>query len=328
MINKKMMDQLRSTFGSRLQENVLMANFTTMNVGGPADALLIANSVEQLAQIVGKLWEMDLPVKVLGGGSNLLVSDKGIREVVVINHAHNIKINTRSQPKTVWAESGAQMVNVGRMLTTRGLSGMEWAATIPGTVGGAVYGNAGAFGQETHCNLIKADILHRNEGRSEWTCEKMQFTYRSSKLKRDAAEAIILSAEFSVEDGDPQEIKKEVLKLRQHRLKNQPPGASVGSVFRNPPDDKAGRLIESVGLKGKKIGGAIISPQHANFIINQGGAKAQDVLDLLMLARETVEKEHKIKLVPEIELLGDWKNLPDYLKNIHASVHASKAVKK
>lgn len=301
-----------------------MANFTTMNVGGPADALLIAHSDNQLADYVSKLWDMNLPVKVLGGGSNLLISDKGVREVVVINHAHNIKINTRSQPKTVWAESGAQMINVGKMLAARGLSGMEWAATIPGTVGGAVYGNAGAFGQETHCNLIKADILHRKTGRSEWTCDQLQFTYRASKLKRDAEEAVILSAEFSVEDGDPEEIKKNIKKFRQRRLKNQPPGASVGSVFRNPPDDKAGRLIESVGLKGKKIGGAIISPQHANFIINQGAAKAQDILDLLILARETVEKEHKVQLIPEIEVLGDWGDLPEFLKNIHAS----KAVKK
>jgi UDP-N-acetylmuramate dehydrogenase len=210
------------------------------------------------------------------------------------------------------------------MLAARGLSGMEWAATIPGTVGGAVYGNAGAFGQETHCNLVKADILHHKQGRSEWTCEQMQFTYRASKLKRDAVEAIILSAEFSVQDGDPQEIMKDIKKFKQRRLKNQPPGASVGSVFRNPPDNKAGRLIESVGLKGKKIGGAIISPQHANFIINQGGAKAQDVLDLLIMAREKVEKKHKVQLIPEIEILGDWDNLPDYLKDIHAS----KAVKK
>ena len=324
MINNKMMEELRSIFGRGLQENVLMANFTTMNVGGPADALLIANSADQLAQIVGKLWEMDLPVKVLGGGSNLLVSDKGIREVVVINHAHNIKINTRSQPKTVWAESGAQMTNVGKMLVARGLSGMEWASTIPGTVGGAVYGNAGAFGQDTQCNLVKADILHREKGRSEWTCDQMEFTYRASKLKRDSIEAIILSAEFTVQDGDPQEIKKDIQKFRQRRLKNQPPGASMGSVFRNPPDDKAGRLIESVGLKGKRIGGAVISSRHANFIINQGGAKAQDVLDLLILARETVEKKHEVQLIPEIEILGDWDNLPDYLKNIHAS----KAVKK
>ena len=138
-----------------------MANFTTMNVGGPADALLIANSAEQLADMVSKFWEMDLPVKILGSGSNLLISDKGIRAVVVINHAHNIRINMNSNPMTVWAESGALMVNVGKKLALWGLTGMEWAATIPGTVGGAVYGNAGAFGGETCRSLISADMLHK-----------------------------------------------------------------------------------------------------------------------------------------------------------------------
>jgi UDP-N-acetylmuramate dehydrogenase len=141
-MHKEVLETLRSAFGSDLQESVQMANFTTMNVGGPADALLIAHSADQLADMISRVWAMDVPLKVLGSGSNLLISDKGIRGVVIINHAHNIKINARSQPVTVWAESGALMINLGRQLALRGLSGMEWAATIPGTVGGAVYGNA------------------------------------------------------------------------------------------------------------------------------------------------------------------------------------------
>ena len=315
MINKDALNKLRETFGNDLQENVQMANFTTMNVGGPADALLIAHSDNQLADIVEKLWQMNLPVKVLGGGSNLLISDKGIREIVVINHAHNIKINTHTQPMTVWAESGALMVNVGKKLTMRGLAGMEWAATIPGTVGGAVYGNAGAFGKETCRNLIEADVLHREKGRSKWSCDQFEYTYRASCIKRNADEAVILSALFSVEGGDEELIKEDIKKFRQRRLKTQPPGASMGSIFRNPPNDKAGRLIESAGLKGKKIGGAIISPKHANFIINEGGAKAQDILDLLILAIETVEKQHQVRLIPEVEVVGDWDDLPEFLQN-------------
>ena len=317
-MNNKILDELHNIFGSHLQENVQMANFTTMNVGGPADALLIAHSDNQLADIVSKLWAMNLPVKILGGGSNLLISDKGIREIVVINHAHNVKINTHTQPMTIWAESGALMVNVGKQLAARGLSGMEWAATIPGTVGGAVYGNAGAFGKETCRNLVKADVLHRTKGRSDWTCDQFQYTYRASRIKRDADEAVILSALFTVETGDPEQINKDIVEYRQRRLKTQPPGASMGSIFRNPPDDKAGRLIESVGLKGKKIGGAIISPKHANFIINEGDAKAQDILDLLVLARESVEKQHQVKLIPEIEVVGDWSELPEFLQNLNA----------
>lgn len=323
MMNKKDLEKLRGMFADHLQENVQMANYTTMNVGGPADALLIANSADQLADIVSRLWEARLPVKVLGSGSNLLISDKGIRGVVVINHAHNIKVNTHNQPATIWAESGALMINLGKMLAIRGLSGMEWAATIPGTVGGAVYGNAGAFGKETCRHLIKADVLHLITGRAEWTCEQLEYSYRASKLKRDTEEAIILSALFEVKSGDTQQIRAEIEKYRQRRLKTQPPGASMGSVFRNPPDDKAGRLIEAAGLKGKQIGGAIISPKHANFIINEGSAKAQDVLDLLILARQEVKKKFKIELIPEIEVLGDWADLPDFLQN----KNNSKAVK-
>jgi UDP-N-acetylmuramate dehydrogenase len=322
-MRKELLEKLRAQFGRHLQENVRMANFTTMKVGGPADALLIAHSADTLAEYVSTLWEMDAPAAVLGSGSNLLVSDKGIRGIVVINHAHNIKINTHSAPITVWAESGALMSNVGRLLTVRGLSGMEWAATVPGTVGGAVYGNAGAFGKETCSSLIKADVLHKVSGRADWTCEQLEYSYRASKFKRDTEEAVILSALFEVSGGNQQEIHENVEKYRQRRLSTQPPGPSMGSVFRNPPDDKAGRLIEAVGLKGKKIGGAIISPKHANFIINEGDASAQDVIDLLVLARESVEKKFKITLIPEIEVVGDWDSIPEFL----SKQQASKAVK-
>jgi UDP-N-acetylmuramate dehydrogenase len=313
MMDEKALSQLREIFGSRLQENVRMANYTTMNVGGPADALLIATSADELADSVGKLWALDIPVKVLGSGSNVLISDAGIRAVVVINHAHTIRVNLKNDPITVRAESGALMMNVAKKLALWGLSGMEWAATIPGTVGGAVYGNAGAFGGETCHNLVFADVLHKLDGRSEWLCKQLEYTYRESGIKRGLLDAVILSSLFKVERGDPQKIAAEIETFRQRRWKNQPPGASVGSVFRNPADDKAGRLIEAAGLKGKKKGSAIISPMHANFIINEGGASAQDVLDLLVEARNTVKDKFDVELVPEIEILGNWDNLPDFL---------------
>ena len=323
MISEKSLQQLREIFGRKLQENVLLANYTTMQVGGPSDALLVANSAGELAEIVRKLWELGLPVKVLGSGSNLLVSDKGIRAVTVINHAHNIKINIRSVPITVWAESGALLVNVSKKLALWGLKGMEWAATIPGTVGGAVYGNAGAFGGETCRNLIAADILHREEGQSEWPCEKLEFSYRTSKIKHGLDNAVILAALFEVIEGNREEIQANIEKFKKRRRRNQPPGASVGSIFRNPRDEKAGRLIEAVGLKGKRIGGAVISEQHANFIINEGGATAKDILTLLEMAHDKVMEKFNIALMPEIEVIGDWDSLPDFLQNNQTS----KAVK-
>ena len=315
MINAKSLNTLRETFGSKLQENVRLSNFTTMNVGGPAKALMIAHSADQLAEMVSNIWKMDLPVYVLGSGSNLLISDKGLRVVVIINHAHNVKVNTRTHPHTIWAESGALMVNLGKKLTLRGLSGMEWAATIPGTVGGAVYGNAGAFGKDTCRNLISSDILHKESGREIWECNRLEFTYRASKIKRNDEPAVILSALFHVEPGNINQIKADIDGFRSQRARIQPPGASVGSVFRNPYDDSAGRFIEAAGLKGKVVGGAIISPKHANFIINQGNASAQDVFELLVLARNTVKKNFGVELVPEIELLGEWDNLPKFLQS-------------
>jgi UDP-N-acetylmuramate dehydrogenase len=313
-IDAKSLNTLRDTFGSKLQENVRLSNFTTMNLGGPADALMIAHSADQLADMVSSIWKMDLPLFVLGSGSNLLISKEGLRAVVIINHAHNIKVNTRNHPHTIWAESGALMVNLGKKLILRGLSGMEWASTIPGTVGGAIYGNAGAFGKDICSNLISSDILHRESGREIWKCSRLEYTYRASNIKHNHDPAIILSGLFHVESGNIDQIKAEIESLRTKRSMRQPPGASVGSVFRNPPDDSAGRLIEAAGLKGKVIGGAIISPKHANFIINQSDASSQDVFELLVLARNTVKKKYGIELVPEIELLGEWDNLPDYLQ--------------
>jgi UDP-N-acetylmuramate dehydrogenase len=315
MINAESLSKLRSKFGAKLQENVRLSNFATMNVGGPADALIIAHSADQLAEIVLQIWALDLPVCVLGGGSNLLISDKGIRSVVIINHAHNIKINSRTLPYTVWAESGALMINLGKKLLLRELSGMEWAATIPGTVGGAVYGNAGAFGEETCKNLISADIIHKEYGREEWNCDRLEYSYRASNLKRDNEKAVVLSALFQVEKGDKEKIQTQIDGYRSRRSKIQPPGASVGSVFRNPPEDSAGRLIEASGLKGKRIGGAVISNKHANFIINESGTSAQDILDLILLAKNTVFEKFGINLIPEIELVGEWENLPAFLKS-------------
>ncbi|MCD6576454.1 MAG: UDP-N-acetylmuramate dehydrogenase [Anaerolineaceae bacterium] len=314
-IDTKSLITLRKMFGLKLQENVRLQNFTTMNVGGPADALMIAHSADQLAEMVSFIWKINLPVFVFGSGSNLLVSDKGLHAVVIINHAHNIKVNTHTNPYTIWAESGALMVNLGKKLILRNLSGMEWAATIPGTIGGAVYGNAGAFGKDTRSNLISANILHKISGREIWDCSRLKYTYRASKLKRSKEPAVILSALFHVKPGEADQIKTVVEDFRSRRAQIQPSGPSVGSVFRNPPNDSAGRLIQAAGLKGKVIGGAIISPKHANFIINQNNASAQDVFELLVLARNTVKQKFNVELKPEIEILGEWNNLPNFLQS-------------
>ncbi len=305
-MDEKSMSRLRQTFNGRLQENVRMANFTTMNIGGKADALLIVYTAVEMENFINKLWKMDIPFVILGSGSNVLISDKGIRDVVLINHAHNLRINTNIQPASVWAESGANLAQVARQTALRGLSGLEWASAIPGTVGGAVYGNAGAFKKDISCNLLHAEILHRLNGKQIWEKEQFGYSYRTCILKKEPQEAIILSVTFVLEKGDPDMIISHMEDNRQKRMKTQPPGPSLGSIFRNPEGDKAGRLIEAAGLKGKKNGNAEISSMHANFIINTGNAQAQDVLDLILLTKQAVESNFGIHLIPEIQIIGEW----------------------
>jgi len=297
---------LRKHFPNRLQENVQMNNYSTMNIGGPADALLFVYSAIEMEKYILKLWELCIPFLIIGGGSNLLISDKGIRELVVINRAHNIHINTQVTPPTIWAESGASLSQVARQAALRGLSGLEWAASIPGTIGGAVYGNAGAFNKEIALNLTAAEVLQKSGGKTFWQKDSFQYSYRSSILKRKPQETVILTVTLELTRDKPDKIKNEMEANHQRRLNTQPPGPSLGSIFRNPDGDKAGRLIEACGLKGKRIGAAEISPLHANFIINTGNAHAQDVLELVLLVHQSVEAKFGIKLTPEIQIVGEW----------------------
>jgi len=305
-MNDKQMNHLRNEFGVRLQENVQLANYTTINVGGFADALLIVHNAEELERYINKLWDMDQHFVILGSGSNVLISDRGIRDVVVINHAHNIKIQSCNKPIYARAESGTNMATLSRQCALRGLSGLEWAVSLPGTVGGAVYGNAGAFGQDVSCNLLSAEILHPQEGKQNWSKDKFEFGYRSSIHKKMESGVIILSATFQMQPGDIEQIKAQMEAYKSKRLTTQPIGPSMGSIFRNPEGDKAGRLIEAAGLKGKTIRDAEVSPQHANFIMNQGKANARDILDLINLIKLSVEEKFNIRLMPEIQFLGDW----------------------
>lgn len=297
---------LRNVFGDSLQENVMMANYTTARVGGIAAALLVVHSAEELVHAQNQLWQLDVPYRVLGGGSNILVSDRGLQEVVVINRANLIKVEAEAPLPSVWAESGASMVSIGKRLALRGLSGFEWATYIPGTLGGAIYGNAGAHGGDMHSQIILADILHPQLGRVQWSSDDFVYAYRSSILKRTDSKAIILSASLRLSHSTREEVEKCLEGIYNRRLKMQPPGSSLGSIFKNPGDDKAGRLIEAAGLKGTRIGDVEISQKHANFFVNHGQAAAKDIYALIRLAQRTVEEKFGVQLEMEIELLGDW----------------------
>ena len=300
------LNALRSIFGERLQERVRMANYTTAHVGGEADAMLIVNTAVELESTLRKLWDLDTPYYIIGAGSNLLVAESGVRAVIIVNRARTIKVDAHHEPPTVWAESGANIGTIARQVALRGLSGFEWAATVPGTLGGAVFGNAGAFGGDMAGNLVLAEILHHKLGRVNWTVDQMQYAYRSSILKRQPGEAVVLAARLQLGHSTPAEIKERMDEFSARRRRTQPPGASLGSMFKNPAGDYAGRLIEAAGLKSACIGGAEISPVHANFFINLGDATADDIGELIALAQKTVREKFNVSLELEVELLGDW----------------------
>ena len=243
---------------------------------------------------------------VLGSGSNVLISDHGIDRIILLNRANTITIDPAQDPPYVYAEAGATLGTVARQTALRGLSGMEWAAPVPGTVGGALYGNAGAYGYDMSKIIKMAKILHGTEGIQDWTGEELDHQYRSSILKREHLPVVILSATFKVEKTSREEAWEKVKSYQARRKKSQPPGASMGSMFKNPPGDYAARLIEAAGLKGFRIGNAEISPVHANFIINLEAAAAQDIWQLIRTVQETVYEKFGVHLEPEIEVLGDF----------------------
>ena len=294
---------LRDAFGDKLQENISLAAYTSARIGGDANALVIANSADELAEIVSQLWDMDASYLLLGGGSNLLVSDEGFRGVVVLNKAKAIRFIENESPSVI-AESGVMMSRLANQAATRGLAGLEWAATVPGTVGGAVYGNAGAFDGDMAGNLIYVELL-TEAGREYWDVSDLAYAYRSSKLKRDAVKFAILSAEMALKKGEQAQIQERMRSFIQKRKDTQPPGASMGSMFKNPEGDYAGRLIEEAGLKGTRIGNVEISDIHANFFINHGETKASDVIALVQLAQESVKEKFGVSLELEIEVVGE-----------------------
>jgi UDP-N-acetylmuramate dehydrogenase len=286
--------------------NEPLARYTTARLGGPADMLIEAGSVAELSAVVIAARSIQLPITILGGGANVLVSDAGVRGLTIINKARRLEFR---EGGVVWCESGVVLPTLARACIARGLSGLEWAVGVPGTVGGAVVGNAGAHGRDTAADLTSATVLTADNVIAEWTKADLQFQYRSSRIKREAgraARSIVLAATFQLAAGDPIELEKKAAEFNDYRRRTQPPGASLGSMFKNPPGDAAGRLIDQCGLKGTRVGDVEISTVHANFFVNHGRARAADVKALIDLARAKVRERFAIELELEIELVGDW----------------------
>jgi len=230
-----------------------------------------------------------------------------VRGLVVINDVDEVTFGDWHGGRNVSATSGTGLTVLARKCQARGLSGLEWAVSVPGTVGGAVVNNAGAHGSDIAAALCDAVVLDAERGAQLMTNADLDYGYRHSSLKaRPDRRFLVLLATFALKPDDPARIQMRMDECIAYRKQTQPPGASLGSIFKNPPGDYAGRLIESAGLKGYAIGGAQVSPVHANFFINTGGATASDYYALIQHVGETVVLKTGITLELEIELIGEW----------------------
>ncbi len=297
---------LSETFQESYRREVPLAPYTSSRLGGKADHLIEARSAQSLAFAARELWGRGLAFRVLGGGSNVLVADEGVREIVLLNRAKDRRFSEGSEMPLLWAESGASIGTLARQSAERGLAGLEWAAGVPGTLGGAVVGNAGAHGGDMAGSLTMAEILQQDGGQDSWPVDRLEYGYRTSHLKRNPGRFVVLSATMELVESTPEACKELMRTYRERREASQPAGASMGSMFKNPTGHHAGQLLDSAGLKGMRAGSAVISDVHANFFINEGGAKAADVKNLIERAEAEVRRVHGIELELEIELLGDW----------------------
>jgi UDP-N-acetylmuramate dehydrogenase len=294
--------------GAGTSEPVPLGRHTSLRVGGPARRFLASSDLAALARALDAARQDGLPVLVLGGGSNLLIADEGYDGLVVKYTALGHRLETEAGDRLlVHAIAGVNLSNLARRLAREGLGGLEWAATVPGTIGGAVVNNAGAFGGCIADHLIDAEIVGTDGAVRTLDVDALAYAYRASTLKRgDLGSVIVRSARLRVHREDPAEAMARILDYQNRRTASQPRQLSAGSIFANPPGDYAGRLIETVGLKGERRGGAEISAMHANFIVNSGSATAHDVFDLIRLAQDAVWDRHGVWLTPEVQFVGAW----------------------
>ncbi len=297
------LDALAGERGIALERDVPLAPLTTLRVGGPADRLVVARDADTLLAALRLGRDAAVPTFVLGNGSDLVVADAGMRGLVVRNRARGVRIDgTRVQ-----AEAGAAMAMLVKRCAGAGLAGLEFGISIPGTLGGAVWANAGAHGREMR-DVVTAVTAWDPGGDGEpyqLTAAECGFAYRESRFKHGAE--LILGADLALARGDPGAISAEVGAHQAQRLETQPlADQNAGSVFRNPPGDYAGRLADAAGLKGFRIGSASVSTKHANFIISDRGGSAADVRAVGDHVRRTVQERFGVRLAYEIEFVGDW----------------------
>lgn len=289
----------------KTSRNEPLARFSTLRVGGPADLFAEVRNLFELRGIARFARARNIPLFLIGRGSDLVISDAGFGGLVVVVRAAGLRI----EGEHLVAEAGVQMAKVATQAKVAGLTGLEFGLAIPGTVGGAVWANAGAHGSDVRGVLAEALVVDAGGEERAHRPDALGMDYRETRLKHSSPGRpdVVLQATFSLQPASSDTIAERLDEIRRWRAEHQPVGQkSAGSVFRNPAGDSAGRIIDELGLKDRRIGGAVVSPRHANFIVNSGGASAADVRALSELVRETVRRERGIDLHYEVEFVGDW----------------------
>ena len=304
-MNEAFLDELRALGPALLDEPLHRHN--TFGIGGPADVYFAARSEEQLRAALRAAHQHDVPVFILGSGSNVLILDGGIRGLVIENATEQVDGPTPNGTGfRVRAASGVSFAALARRLSFAGYSGIEWACGIPGTLGGAAVYNAGAYGKSLLDNLKGIRVVDPENGILELRPEELTLDYRNSAFTRGALKGhVVLSVDLSVQKGDPDELRARVREFDARRLSAQPRGRNAGPMFKNPAEHPAWWLVDQVGLRGHRIGNAEISQQHTNFFLNLGGAKAVDALALMELARSRVRERFGIELENEVAMAGE-----------------------
>jgi UDP-N-acetylmuramate dehydrogenase len=293
---------IQRRIGVKTSRDEPLARFTTMRVGGPADLFATVHNIHELRAIVRFARSRAIPLTLLGRGSDVVIADAGIRGLVVQNRAEGSRI----EGDRYIAESGLPMARAATETKDAGLTGLEFGLAIPGTVGGAVWANAGAHDGDVAGILESADLLLGDGSEARVPAAELDFRYRDSRLKAHPDE-VVLAATFRLEPADPATIAARLDDIKRWRREHQPLGIpSAGSTFRNPPGDSAGRLIDAIGWKGRTRGGATVSEKHANFIVNDRKGTAADVRGLIDDVGAAVRAATGIVLEPEVVFLGDW----------------------
>jgi UDP-N-acetylmuramate dehydrogenase len=294
--------ELEAHFGARLETARPLADLTSFQIGGPADLFVSVESEAELMVAMAAAHRHEIPAMCLGAGTNLLVSDRGVRGLVVKLGDSFGRMVIDGVKVTVGA--GMQFGAMVETVVDRGLAGLEFGEGIPGTVGGGLVMNAGAFGGEMARVVTLVHGVTAAGATRALTKDEVNFAYRRTDLP---PRFVIARVDFELAYGNRDELRARVIDLRTKRAARQPRGLpNAGSVFKNPPGTFAGRLLESVGLKGARMGGAAFSAQHANFIVNLGGARAEEVRALIELARSRVMESTGVSLEPEVRLIGEW----------------------